>query len=104
MAASNVDASGEAVSSAAAMVKDPKVISTEEELTALERDIKKQVREGKKAAWNTYLKPILKEKNECIALDPENPDHYKGMARVLIQQGRPEEATRYYEKAKARGG
>ena len=41
---------------------------------------------------------------ECIALDPENPDHYKGMARVLIQQGRPEEATRYYEKAKARGG
>jgi len=43
-------------------------ISTEEELTALERDIKKQVREGKKAAWNTYLKPILKEKNECIAL------------------------------------
>jgi len=26
------------------------------------------------------------------------------MARVLIQQGRPEEATRYYEKAKARGG
>ena len=32
LAASNVDASGEAVSSAAAMVKDPKVISTEEEL------------------------------------------------------------------------
>jgi len=26
------------------------------------------------------------------------------MARALIQQGRPEEATRYYEKAKARGG
>ena len=32
LAASNVDASGEAVSSAAAMVKDPNVISTEEEL------------------------------------------------------------------------
>jgi len=26
------------------------------------------------------------------------------MARVLIKQGRPEEATRYYERAKARGG
>ena len=39
----------------------------------------------------------------CIR-DRENPDHYKGMARVLIKQGRPEEATRYYEKAKARGG
>ncbi|NRB83474.1 MAG: transketolase [Winogradskyella sp.] len=43
-------------------------ISTEEELAAIERDIKKQVREGKKAAWNNYLKPILKQKHECVAL------------------------------------
>ena len=41
---------------------------------------------------------------ELIALDPENPDHYKGMARVLIKQGDTEGATRYYEKAKQRGG
>ena len=41
---------------------------------------------------------------ELIALDPENPDHYKGMARVLIKQGDTEGATRYYEKAKKRGG
>ena len=31
---------------------------------------------------------------ELIALDPENPEHYKGMARVLIKQGDTEGATR----------
>ncbi len=41
---------------------------------------------------------------ELITLEPENPDHYKGMARVLIKQGDPEGATRYYEKAKKLGG
>ena len=41
---------------------------------------------------------------ELIALDPENPEHYKGMARVLIKQGDTEGATRYYERAKKRGG
>ena len=41
---------------------------------------------------------------ELIALDPENPNHYKGMARVLIKQGDPEGATRYYEKSKKLGG
>jgi len=41
---------------------------------------------------------------ELITLEPENPEHYKGMARVLIKQGDPEGATRYYEKAKKLGG
>ncbi|MDP6339864.1 MAG: tetratricopeptide repeat protein [Candidatus Marinimicrobia bacterium] len=41
---------------------------------------------------------------ELITLDPENPEHYKGMARVLIKRGDPEGATRYYEKAKKLGG
>ncbi|MCS5651775.1 MAG: tetratricopeptide repeat protein [Candidatus Marinimicrobia bacterium] len=41
---------------------------------------------------------------ELIVIDPENPEHYKGMARVLIKQGDPEGATRYYEKAKKLGG
>lgn len=41
---------------------------------------------------------------ELIFIDPENPDHYRGMARVLIQQGKPEEATRYFEKSKKLGG
>lgn len=43
-------------------------IATEDELETLEKDIKKQVRDGKKAAWTSYLKPILKEKSEVISL------------------------------------
>jgi len=41
---------------------------------------------------------------ELIQLDPENPDHYKGMARVLIKQGDMDGATKYFEKAKKLGG
>jgi pyruvate/2-oxoglutarate/acetoin dehydrogenase E1 component/TPP-dependent pyruvate/acetoin dehydrogenase alpha subunit len=40
----------------------------EEELSEIEKVIKKEVREGKKAAWNAYLNPILKERNEAIEL------------------------------------
>jgi pyruvate/2-oxoglutarate/acetoin dehydrogenase E1 component len=43
-------------------------IATDEELTTIERAIKKAVREGKKAAWTAFLKPIQKEKNEAISL------------------------------------
>ncbi|RLJ69103.1 pyruvate/2-oxoglutarate/acetoin dehydrogenase E1 component [Lacinutrix venerupis] len=39
-------------------------ISTDEELIAIEKSIKKAVREGKKAAWNAYLNPILNERNQ----------------------------------------
>ena len=41
---------------------------------------------------------------ELIELDPENPDHYKGMSRVLIKQGDMDGATKYFEKAKQFGG
>lgn len=41
---------------------------------------------------------------ELITLDPDNPDHFKGMARVLIKQGDMNGATRYFEKAKKLGG
>ena len=37
---------------------------------------------------------------ELIALEPDNPAHYKGMARVLIKQGDMDGATRYFEKSK----
>ncbi|WP_299253741.1 thiamine pyrophosphate-dependent enzyme [uncultured Lacinutrix sp.] len=37
-------------------------ISTDEELITIEKGIKKAVREGKKAAWNAYLNPILNER------------------------------------------
>ena len=43
-------------------------IATEDELETIEKNIKKQVRDGKKAAWISYLKPILNEKNEAVTL------------------------------------
>ena len=41
---------------------------------------------------------------ELIAVDPDNPEHYRGMSRVLLQQGEPDESQRYLEKAKRLGG
>lgn len=43
-------------------------IATDEELTALEKDIKKAVRDGKKAAWSAFIHPIKEEKNEVLTL------------------------------------
>lgn len=43
-------------------------IATEEELNELHEQVKKQVLEGKKAAWNNYLNPIKEEQKEAIAL------------------------------------
>ena len=43
-------------------------LATEEEISELNRSIKKQVREGKKNAWRAFLEPYLKEKNELIAI------------------------------------
>ncbi|WP_298902986.1 thiamine pyrophosphate-dependent enzyme [uncultured Psychroserpens sp.] len=43
-------------------------IATEDELDALDKTIKKQVRDGKKAAWNAYLEPILDEQSQAITL------------------------------------
>jgi len=43
-------------------------IATDDELTALDRSIKKEVREGKKAAWVSFIKPILAERIEALHL------------------------------------
>ncbi|GAA3630676.1 alpha-ketoacid dehydrogenase subunit alpha/beta [Flavivirga jejuensis] len=43
-------------------------IATNETLIKIERTIKKDVREAKKKAWNAYLNPILKEKQELISI------------------------------------
>ena len=43
-------------------------IATDEELQTIEKGIKKQVRDAKKAAWTSYLKPALSEKEELAAL------------------------------------
>ncbi|WP_353778459.1 thiamine pyrophosphate-dependent enzyme [Winogradskyella sp. 3972H.M.0a.05] len=43
-------------------------LSTDEELSALEKDIKKAVRDGKKAAWSAFINPIKAEQQDCVNL------------------------------------
>jgi pyruvate/2-oxoglutarate/acetoin dehydrogenase E1 component/TPP-dependent pyruvate/acetoin dehydrogenase alpha subunit len=43
-------------------------IATNEELSTLEKQLKKEVRDGKKAAWNAFLNPILQERTELVSL------------------------------------
>lgn len=43
-------------------------IATDEELSDIEKAIKKQVRDGKKAAWTAFITPILEEKKQLIDL------------------------------------
>lgn len=40
---------------------------------------------------------------ELIFLDPDNPDHFKGLARVLLHQERKDEAQHYYDKSQQVG-
>jgi pyruvate/2-oxoglutarate/acetoin dehydrogenase E1 component/TPP-dependent pyruvate/acetoin dehydrogenase alpha subunit len=43
-------------------------IATEETLAEIEKDIKKQVRDGKKAAWDAFISPQKKEQEEALTL------------------------------------
>lgn len=43
-------------------------IATNEDLTHLERNIKREVRAGKTRAWETFLNPILKERHELASI------------------------------------
>lgn len=42
--------------------------ATEDELEAIEKDIKKQVRDGKKAAWSAFINPIIQERDAVLPL------------------------------------
>jgi pyruvate/2-oxoglutarate/acetoin dehydrogenase E1 component/TPP-dependent pyruvate/acetoin dehydrogenase alpha subunit len=42
--------------------------ATDEELSAIEKDLKKQVREGKKAAWEAFMQPMIAEKEDAMPL------------------------------------
>jgi len=42
--------------------------ATEEELEAIDKDIKKQVRDGKKAAWSAYSQPMKNKLSELLPL------------------------------------
>jgi pyruvate/2-oxoglutarate/acetoin dehydrogenase E1 component/TPP-dependent pyruvate/acetoin dehydrogenase alpha subunit len=43
-------------------------IASSEELAEIDTAIKKEVLEAKKAAWNSFISPIIVEKNELVAL------------------------------------
>ncbi len=43
-------------------------IATNETLTEIERNLKKEVREAKKKAWATFLKPIQTDQQELVAI------------------------------------
>ncbi len=43
-------------------------LATEEELTIIEKTIKKEVREGKNTAWKAFLKPQIDEQKEALTL------------------------------------
>lgn len=43
-------------------------IASPEEIEAIETEIRKEVLEGKKAAWNAFIDPIIKEQKELISL------------------------------------
>ncbi|MDB3977261.1 thiamine pyrophosphate-dependent enzyme [Flavobacteriaceae bacterium] len=43
-------------------------VATQQELEQIEKDIKKQVRDGKKAAWETFLAPLKQEQKQAITL------------------------------------
>jgi pyruvate/2-oxoglutarate/acetoin dehydrogenase E1 component/TPP-dependent pyruvate/acetoin dehydrogenase alpha subunit len=43
-------------------------IATDEELIEIEKQIKRNVREGKRRAWDAFLNPIKAEKNKVLAL------------------------------------
>ncbi len=43
-------------------------LATADDLAAMEKDIKKQVREGKKAAWDAYAKTTVEKRDEVVGL------------------------------------
>ncbi len=43
-------------------------IATDQELTDLEKQIKKEVREAKKEAWSEFIQPIISDKNELVTV------------------------------------
>ncbi|GGE43979.1 alpha-ketoacid dehydrogenase subunit alpha/beta [Psychroflexus planctonicus] len=62
--------------------------ATEEELNQLEKDIKKQVRDGKKAAWTAFGKQAKQENKDAIALltDLANASENKAFIQPLVNE------------------
>jgi len=58
-------------------------IASAEELNEIDNDIKKEVLEGKKAAWNSFIAPIVAEKNELVSLLEKIASSSKNKEQVL---------------------
>lgn len=70
-------------------------IASNDKLDAVENDIKKQVRDGKKAAWNAYLNPIITRRNKAVAVleevakTTENGVFMTPLIQTLKEQSEP---------------
>src|SRR6187402_1920734 len=60
-------------------------IASPEEIDAIDLEAKKEVFEGKKAAWNAFIEPIIEEQNEAIAI----------LERIATTSAKKEEILRY---------
>lgn len=61
-------------------------IATEDELQEMEAEIKKEVREGKKAAWEAHISPIKQKQKEVLALlekVSKNSPNASGISAIL---------------------
>ncbi len=69
--------------------------SSEEDLEELEKEIKKQVRDGKKAAWTAYTQPMIHKQRELlplldkIAKNCSNPSHVIKLKKKLEDNKTP---------------
>ena len=66
-------------------------LATEEELIAIEKEAKKDVRREQKAAWEDFMKDILTERDEVVAILSEVADdeHIADLAKSLKSAGNP---------------
>ncbi|WP_426063084.1 alpha-ketoacid dehydrogenase subunit alpha/beta [Flavobacterium sp. DSP2-3-1] len=58
-------------------------IASPEELEAIDAQAKKDVLEGKKAAWNAFIEPIVEEQKELVALLQKIADSSSNKAIIL---------------------
>ena len=67
---------------------EAKGIATAEELEAIKKEAEKQARSEKKSAWEAYLNPILKEKDEAISLieSVKNDFHNPSVFETIVSQ------------------
>lgn len=67
-------------------------VASEDELAAIDKEVKKKVRDGKKAAWQSFLKPILEAKKDLVTIlhnvitSSENGDFIKPLLEKIQEE------------------